>query len=462
MGHSHADVSEVPSWSRRMIAWIAGVLALLTVVGLVALWPTEDLRAGGRALNLPSEVYKAEVVRVDRGPCTNTAPSDNVTCDRVGFRLLQGPDEGERRSIDFPLSATTPNFERGDEVVLAHVPNADTGFDYQFADRERRSSLLWLAALFAIAVMALGRLRGLAALVGLGASIAVLLAFVLPAILEGESPVLVAIVGSSAIAYLALYLAHGLRTMTSVALLGTLAALALTVGLAALFTELAHFSGLASEESILLTVGSRGLDLQGLVLAGMVFGALGALDDVTVTQASAVWELRAADPTMSRFALYRAGLRIGRDHVASTVNTLTLAYAGASLPLLIVFVMSRQSLGTVANSEVIAVEIVRTLVGSIGLVAAVPLTTWLAARLAPGSAGRRRRRGGSPGGPPEPPDPAPPEESIGSHPAEVAEDRENQPEEQPDPEAEPDEEPRPLTPDEALAPPPEEEFWRRR
>jgi hypothetical protein len=219
---------------------------------------------------------------------------------------------------------------------------------------------------------------------------------------------------------------------------------------------------LASEESILLTIGSKGLDLQGLVLAGMVFGALGALDDVTVTQASAVWELRAADPTMSRFALYRAGLRIGRDHVASTVNTLALAYAGASLPLLILFVLSRQSLGTVANSEVISVELVRTLVGSIGLVAAVPLTTWLAARLAPGPTARRRRRTQ----PPEPPASPPPESSlpgssVASESAEGADEPRPTPEAEPEPALEPDE-PQPLTPDEALAPPPEEDFWKRR
>src|SRR6266542_804509 len=265
----YAGGDEAPPWTRRFIAWTAGVLALLTVVGLVALWPGEDVRSG-RRVNLPSEVYSAVVVRVHRGPCKSTVPSDDVTCDRVRFRLEQGPDEGETRSIDFPLSASSPHFDVGDGVVLSRQHGADPGFDYQFADRQRRSSLLWLAVLFAVAVALLGRLRGLAALVGLVASIGVLLVFVLPAILEGASPVLVAIVGSSAIAYLALYLAHGLRTMTSVALLGTLAALALTVGLAALFTELAHFTGLASEEAILVTVGTKGIDLQGLVLAGMV------------------------------------------------------------------------------------------------------------------------------------------------------------------------------------------------
>jgi uncharacterized membrane protein len=127
---------------------------------------------------------------------------------------------------------------------------------------------------------------------------------------------------------------------------------------------------------------SEGLDFQGLVLAGIVLGAMGALDDVTVTQASAVWELRTANPSLTPAQLYRAGLRIGRDHIASTVNTLVLAYSGAALPLLALFVLSDQSFSSLANSEAVATEIIRTLVGSIGLVAAVPLTTWLAARVA--------------------------------------------------------------------------------
>jgi uncharacterized membrane protein len=169
--------------------------------------------------------------------------------------------------------------------------------------------------------------------------------------------------------------------MTTVALLGTLSALALTVVLASVFTSLADITGLASEEALVVSIGAKGIDLSGLVLAGMVIGALGALDDVTVTQAAAVWELRAVNPTMPRHRLFRSAMRIGRDHVASTVNTLALAYAGAALPLLLLFTQSRQSLGTVANGETIATEILSALIGSIGLVASVPVTTWLASRV---------------------------------------------------------------------------------
>jgi uncharacterized membrane protein len=169
--------------------------------------------------------------------------------------------------------------------------------------------------------------------------------------------------------------------MTSVALIGMVTALVLTAVLSALAVSLARFSGFASEETTLLTFFD-GIDVRGLLLAGIVLGTAGALDDVTVTQASAVWQLKAADPTQDRRTLFSRALHIGRDHIASTVNTLLLAYAGAALPLLILFVLASQSLGAIANSEVVAVEIIRTVVGSIGLVAAVPITTWLAVRTA--------------------------------------------------------------------------------
>jgi uncharacterized membrane protein len=225
----------------------------------------------------------------------------------------------------------------------------------------------------------------LAALAGLAASVVVLLQFVIPAILDGRSPVLVAVVGSSIIAFVALYVAHGFTRMTTVALLGTLAALGLTSVLSSIVVAAARFSGFATEESFILAFSGT-IDISGLVLAGIVLGAVGAIDDVTVTQASAVFEVSRVRPDLPRRELIASGLRVGRDHVASTVNTLLLAYAGAAMPLLLFFVLANQSLGTVLNSELVAIEAIRTLVGSIGLVSAVPLTTWLAAVMAAGTA----------------------------------------------------------------------------
>ncbi len=302
------------------------------------------------------------------------------------FTLVEGPSPGTLVPQEFEILATTPAFTPDETVLLNYLPDAPPTLQYQFADRDRRMLLAVVAIAFAVAVVWLGRLRGLAALAGLAASVAVLIWFIVPAILEGSNPVLVASVGASAIAFLALYLAHGFTKLTHVALIGTFSALALTVALSALTVALASFSGFAGEESFYLTLVGD-LDVRGLLLAGIVLGTLGALDDVTVTQASAVWELKAANPAMPVDALFSSGLKVGRDHIASTVNTLLLAYAGASMPLLLLFALSGQPLGVVANSEVVATEIVRTLVGSMGLVAAVPVTTWLAARFADGPRG---------------------------------------------------------------------------
>ena len=397
MPHSHGHetalaTSAVPRPLRRRVAAVAVLLGVLTAIGLVALWPRHDVTADVAKLGLVRDVHEAKVVRITRGECAGTKSSGvRVLCDKVRMRLEGGPDRGESRTIEFADAPNKPDLAPGDRIVLNHVQGADRGFDYTYADRQRRSVLLLLTAVFAVAVIALGRWRGVGALVGLGASIFVLLQFVVPSVLEGNDPSLVAVVGASSIAFLALYLANGVRTMTTVALLATLAALAITIALATAFTELAHLTGAVDEDTLLLRLGSSSINLKGLVLAGMVLGALGALDDVTVTQTSTVGELRAAKPGASRAELYRSGLRVGRDHVASTVNTLALAYAGAALPILILFSISGRSLGAVANAEIVATEIISALVGSIGLVCAVPISTWLAATVSTGRARQPRR-----------------------------------------------------------------------
>jgi uncharacterized membrane protein len=250
---------------------------------------------------------------------------------------------------------------------------------YAFADFQRRTPLLVLGLIFAVMVVLLGRWRGLTALAALGISLLIIIRFVLPALLAGESPLLVAVVGSAAVMFLALYLTHGVTAQTTTAVLGTMVSLALTAVLGTVFVAAARFTGLATEEAGFLQATAGQVDLRGLLLAGIVIGSLGVLDDVTVTQASAVWQLHRAAPDAGPVAIYRAALNIGRDHIASTVNTLVLAYAGASLPLLVLFTLSNQPLTAVLSGEIVAEEIVRTLVGSIGLVASVPITTGLAA-----------------------------------------------------------------------------------
>ena len=382
---AHRYGRHVPTGTKRILVGLAAALAVGTAIGIVLLRPTGEPRATLQGLGFVSEVYGARVIGVEEIPCQGQ-PEAGVICRRIAFSLEEGPDAGGTAAQEFVQTPSTPDLAEGDPVLLAHDPQAPPGFEYRFVDRNRGWLLFWLAAAFAVVVVALGRLRGLTALAGLAVSIGVLLWFALPAILDGRNPLAVAVVGSAAIAFLALYLAHGFTTMTTVALLGTIGALALTAGLASAAVELAELSGFASEEAVVVQIGAARIDLAGIILGGVVIGALGAIDDMTVTQASAVWELRAANPRTSRRALVAAGLRIGRDHVASTVNTLALAYAGASMPVLLLLVLSRQPLTSVVSGEVLATEIVRTLVGSIGLVAAVPLTTWLAAAAVPASA----------------------------------------------------------------------------
>jgi uncharacterized membrane protein len=383
---SRGAKGRIPVTTRRVLSAVAAGLAVLTVVGMVLLWPTGEDRPDLAEVGLGGELFDAELVELREQPCPGGPEpglddgDEPLRCAQARFVLLEGPDEGlEVEQELFDIDSLAPVSE-GDTVVLRLDEGAAEEFRYRYTgDPNRKTVLVVLAAIFAVSVVVLGRMRGLAALGGLVASLAVLIAFVIPAIVDGRSPLLVAVVGSAAIAFVALYLAHGFGPMTTVALLGTLAALAVTLVLGAVFVDLAAFSGLATDDAFYVEVGGGAIDVRGLILAGIVIGALGAIDDMTVTQASAVWELHAANPQRGRRRLFRSAMTIGRDHVASTVNTLVLAYAGASMPLLVLLVLADQPLGDVANSEVVATEIVRTLAGSIGLVTAVPITTYLAA-----------------------------------------------------------------------------------
>jgi uncharacterized membrane protein len=378
-GHQHAAF-RVGHRTRRILYGVTGALAALTVAGLVVLWPSGRDVSAPEALGLTSKIYDAAVVDATVDRCSYATADVPDQCREVNIRMEQGPDKGLVVHQEFPVDqASSPKLSAGDRVVMAVAPSVDPQTRYSYTDRQRRTPLVFLLGIFVVAVVLLGRLRGFMALIGLGLSLVVLLIFTIPAILEGRSAVLVALITASAIAYLALYLAGGFNDATTVALIGTLGALALTTVLGIAFFALCQFSGYTSDEAFFVTLANHSVNLRGLLLGGVMIGALGALDDITVTQASAVWELHAANPTLGVQDLFESGLRIGRDHVASTVNTLLLAYAGASMPLLLLFTVSHQSLGAVANSEVVALEIVRTLVGSVGLVCAVPITTWLAA-----------------------------------------------------------------------------------
>ena len=381
--HSHSHDGDertlTSQQTRRLLIGLVGVVAVVAAVGIFMLRPVGDRPELAAELGLANEIVDATVTEVAELPCNGTSSADGIRCIDVAFEVTGGETAGDEAAFQVPVTEASVNFDPGDRITLGYQPQNDAGFQYFFNDFQRRTPLVFLAGMFVVAVLALGRLQGLRALVALGVTGVVILAFMFPSIIDGHDPTAVALVGAAVIAIIALYLTHGITEKITVALLGTFAALALTAVLAAVFSSLAQFTGFSSEDAFYLTIASANVDVKGLVLAGIIIGSLGVLDDVTVTQVSAVWQLHEANPSYEARRLYHSAVVIGRDHIASTVNTLVLAYVGASLPLLLIFTQGGRSLGTVAEGELVAVEIVRTLVGSVGLVAAVPLTTALAA-----------------------------------------------------------------------------------
>ncbi len=398
-GHDHPR-HEVAGDVRRTLVVTTALLLAAALVGVALFWPRDSVTLDRETLGFGDRV-QATVTGSETRPCAEQ-PADR--CLTVTARIDSGDDAGDTATIETVVDGGPAQLQRlveGDAIVLNDGgPDVPAEVRYSFADMQRATPLIALALLFSAVVIALGRLKGLLALVGIGLSMGVLIWYMFPALLAGSSPVGVALSGCAVIAFGTLYLAHGVSDRTTVALLGTLASLALTAILATGFAAAAELSGLASEESLTLLAFAPDLDFRGLLLAAVILGALGVLDDVTITQVSAVWELRRIDPTLSRRQLYAAGIRIGRDHIASTVNTLVLAYSAAALPLLLIYTQSGLGFGGALATETVAVEIVQTLVGSIGLVASVPLTTALACRVITRRAGPAAPgRAGVPGGP---------------------------------------------------------------
>ena len=350
---------------------------LLTIVGMLLLWPRDAPQATQgagpqRAFGQITAITPAECPPVPEGDIPLT------DCGTVSVTL----DDGEQITTDLPGGPGAPEVGKGDDVVLLVLANEDGTLEYSISDHQRSRQLWLLGAAFALAVVAFGRWRGVTALAGLAVTFGILLWFIVPAILDGRSPVLVAVVGAAAIMLVVLYLTHGLSITTTIAVAGTLASLAITAVLAAVATGVIHLTGVADETSNFLTITQGDVNMQGLLLAGIVIGSLGVLDDVTVTQSATVTELAIANPAYGFRRLYGAATRIGRAHIASVINTIVLAYAGASLPLMLLFAAGNTPVGELLTSQLIAQELVRSAVGTIGLVAAVPITTALAALLA--------------------------------------------------------------------------------
>ncbi|MBU2663414.1 YibE/F family protein [Actinoplanes bogorensis] len=347
--------------TRLIVTAVLVPAAVATLIAMLVMWP-------GRV----------ELSNTDPGGERVKGTVTAVTTQKATVRVDNGPET----TVDLPQGPGAIKVAPGDDIVLLYFPGAvPGGSDYTIVDHQRGGPLIWMLALTVAVILVFGRWRGLTSLVGLAISFGVLLFFIIPAILDGSPPLLVAVVGSSAIMFAALYLTHGVDVHTSVAVAGTLASLIVTGVLGVAFTATLHLTGIANDDDSFLAVTQGSIDMRGLLLAGIIIGALGVLDDVTVTQATTVAEL-AQTGGHTRWSLYRAAIRIGRAHVASAVNTIVLAYAGASLPLLLLIAAGPQPVGDLLTSEFLGQEILRSAVGTIGLVASVPITTALATLVA--------------------------------------------------------------------------------
>ena len=367
------------------------------VIGAVLLWPS------GNKVDIPLPFQNAaggsvtteggHVVSSALGDCGSpsarqvlTAPPvagspGAGTCVQSLVAIDSGPNSGASTLLEFSRGPGQPNLLAGERVRIFRQVDQQGVTSYGFYDYERTWPLVMLAALFAIVIVAVARWRGLRALAGIVVAFVILVVFMLPALRDGAPAVPVALVASTAILFSVIYLAHGISLRTSAALLGTLTAMLLAAFLSWGAIKLTHLTGLSEDRNNEVAAYLGNVSINGLLLAGFIIGSLGVLNDVTISQASTVFELAHVGHGSRRQVFLRA-MRVGSDHIASTVYTLVLAYAGSSLPLLLLFSVSNRSLKDVLTSESVAIEIARSAVGGIALALSVPLTTAVAAVLA--------------------------------------------------------------------------------
>lgn len=362
------------------------ILVGVTILGVAENWPRSRTIATPQSLHQP-KLLKAHVIGLRAHSCRVPGTSG---CSLVTVRIDQGAAKGRATSFDYGDTGGSAPIALGDGVLVTknQLPTGALARSvgghveqYSFADFQRGRPLLILALLFAAIVVLGGRLHGLRALFGLAASLATVVLFVVPAIVHGRPPLQVAAFGGLGVMLLSIPLVHGGGAKSLAACVGTGGALLLTLALADVFTHAAHLSGLTSDQSLYLQATTH-VSVIGLLLAGMVIGSLGVLGDTTVTQASTVMALRRANPQLGFTGLVHHATAVGRDHIAATVNTLVLAYTGAALPTLVIFSLANTSAVRGVTTEAVAEAVVATLVGSIGLIVAVPATTALAALLA--------------------------------------------------------------------------------
>jgi uncharacterized membrane protein len=368
------------------IWWIAGVSLAIVIFALLA------AIAGGRSSGSEStdlapgesEILRGRVVEVlEEGMVDQGGFSQPY--QRLSLRIAEGALDGQLVEVEQGLLGLTNQsrlFQAGDRVLVEHTRGVDGQDLFHITDYVRTGPLLWLLFLFAVATVLVSGWQGVRSLAGMAISLVVIVGFIVPQILAGREPVTIAILGSVVMMGISLYLVYGWKAKTHVAVAGLFVSLVLTGLLAILFVGWTRLSGFGAEEAGFLQVAGVQLNTRGLLLAGIIVGTLGALDDVAVGQSSTIFELSRANPSLGWQSLLWRGMTVGRDHIAAMVNTLLLAYVGAALPLVLLLSVYTESLGITLNREIISEEIVRTLVGSLGLLAGVPLTSLIAALVA--------------------------------------------------------------------------------
>jgi len=376
--------------SNRRFLVLSLLLLILISILILAIIPRlgqERQPASGEVspVGISSTMAQAEVVEiVEEG--TIALGSQNQRFQVMMVEILDGDWAGITLEIDYgrrQLLTSDRMLEVGEKVLVDVGRAPDGSLNAYFIDFERATPILWLAITFVGFVLLVSGWQGLRGLVGMVASLAVILLFIIPEVLQGGDPVWVSVAGSFVLLAVSLYLIYGWGWKTHAAVLGMTVSLVLTALLANFFVDLTRLSGFGNEDAIYVVQQLNiTLNLRGLVLAGVIIGALGALDDLVITQASVAFELHDTDPSLGLGHLYRKAMSVGKDHIAAMINTLVLAYAGAALPTLLLFSLTQQSFLTLINLEFVTEEIVRTLVGSIGLILAAPVTTLIASYLA--------------------------------------------------------------------------------
>jgi len=328
-----------------------------------------------------SDTVRAEVAQIlEEGEVDMGGHTQKYQVARVN--ILEGEYAGIPMQIDYgkrQVRSDDYDLKAGDKIMVSISKTPENVINAYFVDFIRTTPILWLTIIFAVAIIAISRWKGVGALLSMAFSLYVIIDYIIPHILNGEDPLRVSIIGSAILLGVTLYLTYGWNLKTHSSVISMILVLIITGVLSAVFVVFAKLNGTGDENVMfLMQAMDTPINLRGLLLGGMIIGALGVLDDLVTTQASAVFELHHANPNFGFRALYNSAMHIGQDHVAATVNTLVLAYAGASLPMLLLFSLARGDYGYLINFSFIAEEVVRTLVGSLGLIAAVPLTTVIA------------------------------------------------------------------------------------